>query len=133
MSQAQLTVLYDGSCPICAWEQRNLARRDKHGHLGFINIHDPEFDPHQFGATMDELMASLHAIAADGRVLKGVDTMLACYRAVGWWWAYLPLNALPRSMADKGYEWFARNRHVISRHFCHLFGSGCAQGTCRHR
>ena len=131
MSQPHLTLLYDGSCPICAWEKRNLARRDKHARLAFIDIQAPGFDPAQYGTTMADLMARLHGITVDGRIIKGVETLIASYRAVGWWWAYLPLNAIPRRLVNKGYDWFASHRHAISRRFGHLFGPSCDQGTCR--
>jgi predicted DCC family thiol-disulfide oxidoreductase YuxK len=133
MSQPQLTLLYDGSCPICAWEKRNLGRKDKHGKLAFIDIQAPEFDPTQYGTTMDALMARLHGVTADGRVIQGVETIIEAYRAAGWWWAYLPLRALPRPFANKGYDWFASHRHTISRRIGHLFGPTCDQGTCRRK
>ena len=78
------TLLYDGSCPICAWEKRNLSRKDKHGKMVFIDIQALGFDPAQYGASMDALMARLYAVAADGRMVQGVDTIIASYRAVGW-------------------------------------------------
>jgi predicted DCC family thiol-disulfide oxidoreductase YuxK len=133
MRQAKLTLLYDGSCPICSWEQRNLSRRDRHGRLAFINIQAPNFDPTQYGTTMDALMARLHAVTAEGRVIQGVETLIESYRAVGWWWAYLPLNALPRRLANLGYEWFARHRYAISRRIGHLFGPTCDGDICRRK
>lgn len=131
MNTPELTLLYDGSCPICAWEKRNLSRKDKHGKMAFIDIQAPGFDPGQYGTTMDALMARLHAITADGRMIQGVDTIIASYRAVGWWWAYLPLSAVPRRLAERSYDWFASHRHAISRRFGHWFGPACDQGVCR--
>lgn len=131
MQQATITLLYDGSCPICAWEKRNLSRRDKHGRLAFIDIQAPDFDAAAYGTTTDELMARLHAISADGRVIKGVETLIESYRAVGWWWAYLPLKMLPKRLAEAGYGWFADHRYAISRHIGHWFGPACDNGSCR--
>ena len=133
MPKPELTLLFDGNCPICTWEIRNLTRRDKQNRLAFVSIHDPEFDPARYGANMQDLMASLHGITADGRVIKGMDTLLASYRAVGWWWAYLPLSALPRTVADKGYAWFARHRHTISRRLGPIFGPACDGEACRRK
>ena len=56
MAQPVLTLLYDGKCPICAWEKRNLMRKDKLGRLGFIDVHAPGFDPSMYGVTHADLM-----------------------------------------------------------------------------
>ncbi len=130
MQQPELTLLYDGSCPLCAWEKRKLARKDKQGKLAFIDIQAPDFDPGLYGTTMDALMARLHGVTADGQILQGVETILASYRAVGWWWAYVPLRLVPQRLAHKSYDWFAKHRHVIGRRFGRFFGSSCDQGTC---
>ena len=131
MQQPELTLLYDGSCPLCSWEKRKLAQKDKQGKLAFIDIQAPDFDPALYGTTMEALMARLHGVTADGRILQGVETVIASYRAVGWWWAYLPLRLVPERLATKSYDWFANRRHGISRRFGRFFGSTCDQGTCR--
>ena len=82
MRQAKLTLLYDGGCPICAWEKRKLARSDKRGRLGFVNIQSPDFDPSMYGVLMQDLKRRLHAVTADGRLIKGPETLLQSYRAV---------------------------------------------------
>ena len=131
MRQPELTLLYDGSCPLCTWEKRNLARTDKYGKLAFIDIQAPDFDPQAYGTTMQALMARLHGVTKDGRMIQGVETLIESYRAVGWWWAYLPLRVVPRRLADQGYECFAQHRYAISRRFGYLFGPVCDQETCR--
>ena len=130
MNTPPLTLLYDGSCPICAWEKNHLMRKNKHGKLAFIDIQAPDFDPAPYGVTMAALMAHLHAVTADGRLIKGIDTLIESYRAVGWWWAYRPLAAIPRPLAEAAYTWFAGRRYGISRRFGHLFGPACDQTSC---
>ncbi len=131
----ELTLLYDGSCPLCAWEKTALARHDRHGRLAFIDIQAIEFDPAALeaarGVTMDDLMGKLHGITADGRLITGVDTLMATYRAVGWWWAYLPLRVVPRVCTEQAYDTFARHRFRISRLFGRVFASPCDNGACR--
>ena len=131
MSKPQLTLLYDGACPLCAWEKQKLAKHDKHGRLDFINIQEPGFDPRFYGTTHDQLMARLHAVKPDGQLIIGFDTLLATYRAVGWWWAYLPLSLLPKRLGNAGYGWFADHRYAISQRIGHWFGAVCDQGSCR--
>lgn len=131
----ELTLLYDGSCPLCAWEKAALARHDRQNRLAFIDIQAPGFDPADHGVTpgitMDDLMGRLHAVTADGRLITGVDTLMATYRAVGWWWAYLPLGAIPRGCAERAYDAFARHRYRLSRLFGRLFAPRCDTGACR--
>jgi predicted DCC family thiol-disulfide oxidoreductase YuxK len=131
----ELTLFYDGRCPLCAWEKTALARHDRHGQLGFIDIQTPGFDPqaHEVmrGITMEDLVGKLHGITADGRLITGVETLMAAYRAAGWWWAYLPLRIVPRGCAERGYETFARHRYRISRLFGRVVPEPCGAGACR--
>jgi predicted DCC family thiol-disulfide oxidoreductase YuxK len=131
MTQPTLILLYDGSCPICSWEMHNLMRRDKRGRLGFIDIQSPDFNAAFYGVTLETLMGRLHGITTDGRRIVGVETLIECYRAVGWWWAYLPMSIIPRRLADLAYGWFADHRYELSRRFGHWFGRGCDKNGCR--
>ena len=133
MDQSVLTLLYDGKCPICAWEKRNLMRKDKLGRLGFIDVHAPGFDPAMYGVTHADLMGRLHAVTADGRVIKGMETLIESYRAVNWWWAYVPLGLIPRSIAERGYAWFADHRYVISKRIGWMFGPSCDTTVCQKK
>lgn len=131
MKQPKLTLFYDGSCPICSWEKRNLMRRDRQGVLGFIDIQSPGFDPSAYGVTMQALMGRMHGQTDDGRMIVGVEALIESYRAVGWWWAYLPLSAIPSRLADVAYGWFADHRYELSSRFGHLFGPVCKNDVCR--
>ena len=123
MTQPKLTLLYDGSCPICSWEKRSAVEA--------VSCASPEFDPVDYGVTMEALMERLHGITADGRMIVGVQTLLASYRAVGWWWVYLPLSIVPHWLADLTYMRFAKHRQELSRRFGHLFGPVCEKNICR--
>ena len=125
MQQPELTLLYDSACPICAWEKRNLKRKDRHGQLGFVDIHAADFDPAMYGVTMQELMGRMHAVTADGRLIIGVDTLIESYRVVGWWWAYRPLELIPRPLSRWGYAWFTDHRYAISKRIGWMFGPAC--------
>lgn len=131
MNQPALTLLYDGTCPLCSWEKRQLMRRDKHGLLGFIDIQSPAFDARVYGVSMQALMGRLHGITQDGRMIVGVEVLIASYRAVGWWWVYIPLSMLPRRLTDLAYGWFADHRYALSRRFGRWFGAVCENANCR--
>jgi predicted DCC family thiol-disulfide oxidoreductase YuxK len=131
MTQPKLTLFYDGNCPICSWEKHNLMCRDRHSRLGFINIQSSEFDPTVYGVTKEVLMGRMHGLTNDGRMIVGVEALIESYRAVGWWWAYLPLSVVPVRFANLAYGWFADHRYELSRRFGHLFGAVCEKDTCR--
>ena len=131
MTQPKLTLFYDGSCPICSWEKHNLMRRDRQHRLGFIDIQSSEFDPAVYGVTMQVLMGRMHGLTDDGRMIVGAGALIESYRAVGWWWVYLPLSIVPSRLADLAYGWFADHRYELSRRFGHLFGTVCEKDTCR--
>lgn len=131
MHKPTLTLLYDSACPICAWEKRNLRRHDQSGRLGFIDIHASGFDSAAYGVTMQDLMGRMHGVTAEGRLVIGVEALIESYRAVNWWWAYVPLSLIPRSLANRGYAWFADHRYAISKRIGWLFGPSCDAGLCR--
>jgi predicted DCC family thiol-disulfide oxidoreductase YuxK len=125
-----VTVLYDGSCPVCALEMRHLLARDRAGRLRYVDITAPGFDPLAYGTTLDAMMGRLHAVGADGTLLVGVDAVRAAYRAVGLGWVWAPAElALVRPALDWLYAKFARHRYRISR----WLRLGCAGGACGGR
>jgi uncharacterized protein YbjT (DUF2867 family) len=111
-----LTLLYDGACPICAYEMRRLHGLDRARRLAYCDIAAPGFDAGRYGATLDAMMGRMHAVTADGRLLVGMDAIRAAYGAVGLGWVLAPTR-LPwlRRLADRAYLWFATNRYAISR------------------
>ena len=131
MQSSELILLYDGKCPICRWEKRNLTAADRNNRLVFIDIQAPGFDPAPYGKSVKQLMGRLHGIQADGSVLVGLETLISSYRAVGWWWLYIPLSCLPKSLGDTLYEAFAARRYVIGKRFGRWFDGACADGVCR--
>lgn len=131
MSDPALTLYYDGKCPFCLAEMTRLARwdRERNGVLAFVDIAQPDFDPAHLGATMADLNAQLYALAHDGRVLAGVDSMLAAYTLAGRGHLVWPLRVpLLRSVLSFLYRAFARHRYTMSR----LLGykSACAGDVC---
>lgn len=111
-----LTLLYDAGCPVCALEMDHLRSRNQAGRLVFVDISAPGFDPSPFGATLAQMNAAIHAVAADGQVLRGVQVLRLAYGAVGLGWVMGPTSwPLLRTASEQGYRWFARHRHGISR------------------
>jgi len=111
-----LTLYYDGSCQLCSAEIRNLALRNTLGRLRFVDCSPADFNSPIPGTCRADLMQQMHALGAQGQVLRAVDVFMAAYRAVG-----LPgvgrLLAHPvvRPIADRAYPWIVRNRHRLPR------------------
>jgi predicted DCC family thiol-disulfide oxidoreductase YuxK len=123
-----LKVLYDGSCPLCTSEMRWLQRLDKENRLAFEDIAAPEFAPHSYGKTGEQLMGAIHGELPDGRLIEGVEVFRRAYSAVGMGWLLAPTGwPVLRPLFDRLYSAFARNRTSISN----LLGRSCAEGGCR--
>ena len=112
----EFTILIDGACPLCAREAGLMRRLDRgRGRLAIVDIASPGFDPARYGSTMDRLMAEIHGVTAEGRVVTGVEVFRRAYWAVGWGWVLAP-TAWPglRWVADRAYAWFAARRLAMT-------------------
>jgi predicted DCC family thiol-disulfide oxidoreductase YuxK len=111
-----LTLLYDAACPVCALEMDHLRARNDAGRLAFVDISAPGFDPAPYGATFAEMDAQIHAVRADGQLMKGVQVLRLAYEAVGLGWVMRPVGFAPlRGPSELAYRLFARHRRTISR------------------
>ncbi len=94
--QPQLCLLYDGGCPLCLREVRILRGRDQRRHpgapqLAFVDISDPGYDPSAHaGVDYRMAMGRIHAIGADGEVLRDLAVFRRAYALVGLGWLYAP-------------------------------------------
>lgn len=123
----EITLLFDGECPLCAREVALLRRLDRgRGRIGFEDLAAPGFDPRRHGRSAAELMARMHGVLPDGRLVEGVEVFRRAYAAVGLGWALAWTRwPLLRPLADAGYRWFARNRLRLTGRA----GEACA---CEH-
>lgn len=127
MPDWRFKVLYDGDCPFCRLEARWLGRLNRSGRLALEDIAAPEFDPSDYGATLEQLMGSLHGVFPDGSKTTGVETFRQAYRAVGLGWVAAPTGwPLLRPVFDALYRVFARYRVRMGG----LFGRSCEGGRC---
>ena len=90
----ELTVLYDGGCPLCVREVTFLRRRDRRRnaerpHLAFVNIDAADYDPaaHQ-NISYREAMGRIHGIDASGMVLRDLAVFRRAYELIGLGWLY---------------------------------------------
>ncbi|MES3020560.1 MAG: DCC1-like thiol-disulfide oxidoreductase family protein [Pseudomonadota bacterium] len=132
MDAPQLTLYFDGNCPFCATEMARLEQWDRARRLAFVDIAAPGFDPAPLGVGMAALDREMHSLAAGGKVLVGIDSMIGAYTLVGRAWIVLPLRVpLLRPLLAAAYRAFARNRYAISRFLQRFFGcQGKAGPVC---
>jgi predicted DCC family thiol-disulfide oxidoreductase YuxK len=115
VARHEITLLFDGACPLCRREMSMLKRRDRSDRLGSVDISDPSFDPKTFGLSKQDVHSRIHGILADGQIVEGVEVFRRAYRAVGIGWL-LGWTRWPilKPIVDAFYRWFARNRHRLT-------------------
>ncbi len=141
MSATGLTLLFDGGCPLCLREVRFLEARDRARHPGepriaFVDINAAGYDPAAHaGITYAEAMGRIHAIAADGSVLRDVAVFRRAYELIGLGWLYAPTGwPLIGPLADAAYGLWARWRLRLTgrpslEELCRQRGGRCALPT----
>lgn len=117
VSPVQLTLLFDGGCPLCLREVRFLGEKDSHGRLAFVDIDATDYDPSQhFGISYREAMGRIHAFTAEGVVLRDVAVFREAYRLIGLGWIYAPTRwPLIGSVVDAFYAFWANQRLRLTR------------------
>ncbi|OXJ11875.1 thiol-disulfide oxidoreductase DCC family protein [Burkholderia sp. AU6039] len=132
MESSELVLYFDGRCPLCVAEIRRLRARDARHRLAFVDIAEPGFDPVPLGVDLPTLNRELHARLPDGRMLTGVDSILAAQALTG----RRRLVRLLRVPVVRGalaplYRRFARNRHAVSRWLGYRAEAPCDAAACR--
>lgn len=86
----QIKLLYDSECPLCMREVNFLRRRDAgRGLVAFVNIADDRYSPDENGGVdFETAMGRIHAILADGTVIKDVEVFRRVYEILGMGWIY---------------------------------------------
>ena len=116
--QAELTVLYDGGCPLCLREVSFLRRRDRGKRLAFVDVDAADYAPEAWaGISYRQAMARIHAIRRDGTVLVNVAVFREAYRLIGLGWLYLPTKwPLVRPLVNRLYDlWAAKRLQLTGR------------------
>ncbi|MEY4439620.1 MAG: hypothetical protein RIQ36_1084 [Pseudomonadota bacterium] len=115
-AEPELTLYYDGQCPLCVAEVEFLQSRNVQGQLAFVDITQAGFAEAGHNISCEAAMAQIHGRTSDGQVLVGVPVFATAYRLVK-----LPVLAwlLSRKwlmpVLQPGYVLFAKHRQAISR------------------
>lgn len=112
----ELTVLYDGACPLCRREIGFYRGRPADVPLCFADVSDAD-QPLPAGTTREQLLARFHVRDADGRLLSGAAAFLALWAVLpGWRW--LARIGRLRGVAwlmERVYRLFLRWRPALQR------------------
>ena len=84
-----LTIFYDGGCPLCVAEMHHLHRLDLQGKIAFENIYAKDFIERFPHIDQQQAYRRLHGQSADGNMLFGLDVT---YQA---WAHHYQLNDQP--------------------------------------
>ncbi len=112
----RLTVFYDGGCPLCVKEMRQLHRQDRKGQIRFENINAVDFEQRYPQVNVGKANQYLHGQVASGEMIYGLDVTYRAWSLVGRGWMIAPLRwPILRWFADQAYLFFARHRNRISK------------------
>ncbi len=125
---ADLTVYFDGSCPLCSAEIRHYASRSGAERLRFVDVSEP-------GAALgpelsaDDAMQRFHVRMPDGTLLSGARAFLAIWQALPGWHLAARIASLPgiTAILEVGYRLFLPLRPTLSWAAARL-GAGTLRG-----
>lgn len=88
----KINLLYDGACPLCVREVNFLQKKDAgRGIVKFTDIADLDYRPEENGGVdFETAMGRIHAVRADGSIVKNVAVFQEVYDALGIGWMYAP-------------------------------------------
>ena len=117
-TSSELTLLFDGGCPLCVREVRFLQRRDRQQRICFVDIDAVDYDPEAHsGISYRDAMGRIHAINDSGEILRDVAVFREAYRLIGLGWIYAPTRwPLIGPVVNRVYGlWAAQRLRVTGR------------------
>lgn len=113
----ELTLYFDGGCPVCSFEVSRYSRCSGSEKLDLRDIDAPDFDPVAEGLADHDWNNYMHARTADGKLLRGMNVFIAVWETLpGWrWLARIASFPLCRPFFNLGYHLFTRIRPWLPR------------------
>jgi len=133
MKTNQLTIFYDGNCPLCSLEMQRLKETDIQQKIILIDLHQPNFNEQYPDINISNALAILHG-EYQGNLLLGLDVTHRAWTLVGRGFWVAPLQwPLIKPLSHLIYLQLAKYRYPISkfiqRHFA-VATKTCNKGTC---
>ncbi len=114
----KINLLYDGACPLCVREVNFLQKKDAGRDIvKFTDIADLNYRPEENGGIdFETAMGRIHAVRADGSVIKNVAVFQEVYEALGIGWMYAPTKwPIIGPVVNKLYDLWADKRLAMTR------------------
>ena len=106
----KINLLYDGDCPLCVREVNFLQKKDAgRGIVKLTDIADLNYSAVENGGIdFETAMGRIHAVRADGTIVKNVAVFQEVYDALGIGWLYAPTKwPVVGPMVNKLYDLWA--------------------------
>lgn len=109
--QSEITVFYDGACPLCIREIGLLRRLAPQDAICFEDVSPPDASP-SCDISRSRLMARFHARLPDGAVVEGAQAFTEAWSRVAWltWLRPLGRNCASRWFLNRLYDGFLKVR-----------------------
>lgn len=110
----ELTIWFDGACPLCRREIALMRRLDRRGTIRFVDVSGGAPADCPIGSA--ELLARFHA-RENGRILSGAAAFAAMWRAIPLLrpFGLLARNPIALALIERGYRLFLRVRPRLQR------------------
>ena len=110
MNPSNLTVLFDGGCPLCSREIDHYRKLTSLTPIQWFDITRDEAVLQQFGVKREDALAEFHVLDAQGQVHKGADGFVVLWQALPYyrWLAGISKNLHLLPLMRKLYTCFAR-------------------------
>jgi predicted DCC family thiol-disulfide oxidoreductase YuxK len=110
----ELTIYYDGACPLCLAEIHLLKQHNHKSLLAFVDVQSLDATTAMIDCTL--ALEVIHAQLADGTIIVGPDVFFEAYKRTNLTGIkYLFSFGVVRYCYAKAYVFFAKYRHQISK------------------
>ncbi len=125
----ELSIYYDGMCPVCSKEINHYKKKEKSHLLRFVDIASPTFDARSEGLNPEGIHKRFHVKTKDGEILDGVDAFQRIWQVLDIFKVLDSLVRFPltRPFFDMGYILFAKVRPYLRRK------DACDTGYCEQK
>lgn len=120
------TLIFDGSCPICAGTVKWIQENEFEGSFEMLPC-QAESTGEQFpGIQRAECMKAMHLVLPDGSVLVGEKALPEIFARLKAYRVFAPLFKIPGAgvLSRIAYRWFADRRYRIAAFVSHLRKGG---------
>jgi alginate O-acetyltransferase complex protein AlgI len=108
-------VLYDGGCSLCTGLVARFGAMLRRHRFDLAPL-QTTWVHQRLGLTVNEPLAEMKLLTADGRVFGGADALVQIARRIWWTWPLFALACIPGAMIliRVSYRWIAANRNCLN-------------------